>query len=34
MLLADISLILNDRRDVVGEFHHIDIAPMSGDISA
>ena len=27
-------LILNDRRDVKGEFHHIDIIPMSGNISA
>ena len=27
-------LILNDRRDVIGEFHHIDVAPMLGDISA
>ena len=26
-------LILIDRRDVEGEFHHIDIVPMSGNIS-
>ena len=26
--------ILNDLRDVEGEFHHIDIVPMSGNISA
>ena len=29
MKLADIYLILNDRRDVEGEFHRIDIIPMS-----
>ena len=27
-------LILNDRCDVEGEFHHVDIVPMSGNISA
>ena len=27
-------LILNDLRDVEGEFHLIDIVPMSGNISA
>ena len=27
-------LMLNDRCDVEGEFHHIDIVPMSGNISA
>ena len=27
-------LILNDRRDVEGEFHHIDKVPMPGNISA
>ena len=29
MKLADIYLILNDRRDVEGEFHRIDVIPMS-----